>query len=137
MLEWPSIPNVRIDTGIVTGSVVHPFYDPMLAKVIAWSQTRDAARQKLVNALESTTLLGLNTNQHYLIQILKSDFYQSGQTFTTTLESQSWLRPQIPDYVRAAVLPLLSGRRPVADGDHAPNDRYSPWQSLGQFRMGR
>lgn len=135
MLDWPVMPNLRIDTGIVEGSVVHPFYDPMLAKMISWAPTREGARNRLVEALMRTTLLGLTSNQSFLIDIMQTDFFKNGQTFTTTLESESWTRPEVPAFVREAAAQLVQQRLHGADGTSGPSDRFSPWRSLGAFRM--
>lgn len=135
MLDWPVMPNLRIDTGIVEGSVVHPFYDPMLAKVISWAPSREGARNRLLEALMRTTLLGLTSNQPFLIDILRTDFFKSGQTFTTTLESESWTRPDIPEFVRTAAAEAAQQRVSTSDGTSGPADRFSPWRGLGSFRI--
>ena len=60
VLRWDPelLPGVRIDHGLVEGQAVTPFYDPMLAKLIAYGATRDEARRKLIRALERCVLLG-------------------------------------------------------------------------------
>lgn len=135
MLDWPKMPNLRVDTGIVEGSIVHPYYDPMLAKLITWGETREQARRKMIDALSATTLLGLTTNQSFLLDVLKSDFFTSGKTFTTTLESMTWMRPEIPECVGAAATQALKQRSNDSGGTSGPSDRYSPWHALGAFRM--
>jgi geranyl-CoA carboxylase alpha subunit len=105
---------------------VGPHYDPLLAKLIARGSDREQARHRLIEALRETTILGVVTNQSFLIQVLESDLFRRGETTTTTLESTSWLEPEIPPEVRAAA------RRMVA----ASSDDVSPWRSLGPFRVG-
>ncbi len=85
-LEWPRLPNVRVDSGIEHGSEVTPAYDSLLAKIIAYGATRDEARQRLMRALEQTTVLGLVTNQEFLLQLLRSQAFVTAETFTTTVE---------------------------------------------------
>lgn len=135
MLDWPTMPNLRIDTGIVEGSTVHPFYDPMLAKLVSWGQTREQAKLRMIEALSKTTLLGLTTNQTFLIEILRSEFFTSGQTFTTTLESHNWTAPVPPEYIEAAATHALTQRVSDGEGTSGPADRYSPWRALGAFRV--
>ena len=67
VLRWEPalLPGIRIDHGLVEGQAVTPFYDPMLAKVIAWGATRDEARRKLVRAVEDCVLLGVKGNQRF------------------------------------------------------------------------
>jgi len=55
--------NIRIDSGIETGSEVSPFYDPMLAKLIAYGSTREQARRRLIKALKDTAIFGVKTNK--------------------------------------------------------------------------
>ncbi len=101
-LEWPHHPWVRIDAGIAPGQEVTPFFDPLLAKVIAWGQDREEARRRLVHALRDTVLLGLTTNQGFLLDILTSDFFVRGETTTTTLEGTAWPAPPAPPEIAAA-----------------------------------
>ncbi|HZX16921.1 MAG TPA: acetyl-CoA carboxylase biotin carboxylase subunit, partial [Pseudomonas sp.] len=67
-LRWePALrEGIRIDHGLVEGQAITPFYDPMLAKVIAYGATREEARRKLVRAVEDCVLLGVNGNQRFL-----------------------------------------------------------------------
>jgi urea carboxylase len=78
--------GLRIDTWIEAGCEVPPYFDPMLAKVIAWSPTRDEARHALDEALRSTRLYGVETNRDYLRQILQDRPFASGQPWTRCLE---------------------------------------------------
>src|SRR4051812_12791995 len=60
-LQMPT-DSVRVDSGVREGDTVTPFYDPMIAKVIAHADTREAAAAKLAHALEETQIAGLRTN---------------------------------------------------------------------------
>jgi len=62
----PSGIGVRVDHGLAPGQAISPFYDPMIAKVIAHGATRDEARRRLVGALADTRVLGLPTNLGFL-----------------------------------------------------------------------
>jgi acetyl/propionyl-CoA carboxylase alpha subunit len=152
-LEWPHHPWVRIDAGIASGLEVTPFFDPLLAKVIAWGQDREEARRRLVHALRDMVLLGLPTNQGFLLDILTSDFFVRGETTTTTLEDTAWPAPPAPPEIAAAAataMRLLAVTRAGAgDGSGAGSagtnedanpgpgsDRFSPWRTLGGFRLG-
>jgi propionyl-CoA carboxylase alpha chain len=72
VVQFPDIEGVRIDSGIVSGSVVSPYYDSMIAKVIAHGPTRRAAARKLVAALEQAVLIGPVTNREQLISLATS-----------------------------------------------------------------
>ncbi|WNP35408.1 urea carboxylase [Enterobacter kobei] len=80
-------PDVRIDTGVITGSEVSAFYDPMIAKLIVHAPTREAALAKLQQALNATRLHGIATNLDYLRQITASDAFVDGNVWTRMLDS--------------------------------------------------
>ena len=70
-LERLRLPHgVRVDTGVREGDAVTPFYDPMIAKVIAHDATREGAAAKLAAALEEIEVAGLQTNNAFLIRAL-------------------------------------------------------------------
>lgn len=99
-LRWPNLPHVRIDSGVEEGGEISTHYDSMIAKIIVWGETREVARKRLIHALEETILLGIKSNQSFLIDILKSDFFISGETHTTTIESKEWNAPDMPEYIK-------------------------------------
>jgi 3-methylcrotonyl-CoA carboxylase alpha subunit len=75
-LELPK--NIRVDSGVETGGEVPPFYDPMIAKIIAHAPTRDAALERLTKALDSTLIAGVRTNVAFLAALCRaSQFRQS------------------------------------------------------------
>jgi geranyl-CoA carboxylase alpha subunit len=74
--------GIRVDSGIESGSDVSPFYDPMIAKVIAHGASRDGARRKLIKALKETSLFGLKTNKAFLIDALSHDDFANGEATT-------------------------------------------------------
>jgi len=133
MLQWPQWPWVRIDAGVREGLQVSTYYDSLLAKIIAWGNDREEARRRLVEALRELALLGIATNQSFLIQILESDAFKSGETFTTTLESRVWNEPPLPEEIVSAARRWLSSGVESGIGQSSVS---SPWDSLGKFRMG-
>ena len=136
MLEWPQLPFIRIDSGVAQGGSISPHYDSMIAKVISWGDTREEARARLIAALESLTLLGVTTNQSFLLDILKAPFFERGDTFTTTVEEETWSAPEVPPL--AAFVGQRELQKPprgaVRSGGNV--DAFSPWDGLGSFRMG-
>jgi geranyl-CoA carboxylase alpha subunit len=78
--------GVRIDHGLLPGSAVSPFYDPMLAKVIAHGATREEARRRLIMALEDTVAFGVKTNRSLLIDMLRHPAFAAGETTTTFID---------------------------------------------------
>ncbi|WP_020400865.1 biotin carboxylase N-terminal domain-containing protein [Kordiimonas gwangyangensis] len=82
-----SVRDVRGDFGVMEGDTVSPFYDPMLAKIIAHGSTRDEAIQTLAEALKAMRIAGLVTNKAYLSGILTSEHFTRGLTRTHTLDT--------------------------------------------------
>ena len=84
LFETP--PEVRVDSGVETGSVVSPFYDAMLAKVIAHGATREEACARLAGALERTRVHGVTTNRDLLARVLRSPEFLAGEVDTGYLD---------------------------------------------------
>ncbi|MDA9636585.1 biotin/lipoyl-binding protein [SAR86 cluster bacterium] len=79
-------PLVRWDIGIESGSVITSNFDPMLAKVISFGETRTEAANKLALALENSHFGGMKTNRDYLVSILRSEEYLAGNTTTDFID---------------------------------------------------
>ena len=113
----PALNNgIRVDAGVTTGDVVSPWYDPMLAKVIAWGDTRDDARRRLIRSLEDSVIAGVTTNQAFLSRVIAHPQFGAGRATTAFLEREfaedPTLRPAIArtdDLALAAILFCLSG----------------------------
>lgn len=86
------IPTLRIDSGFESGDVISPYYDPMLAKVIASGATRDEASARLALGLRRMRIHGPVTNRDLLIAILESGPFAVGETTTAFLERHEHLR---------------------------------------------
>jgi 3-methylcrotonyl-CoA carboxylase alpha subunit len=84
-LTWPS--GVRVEAGIQAGDTVTPYYDPLVAKVIAAGATREEARVKLARALAETEIAPLITNLGFLRTLIDGEPFRSGVYDTTTVES--------------------------------------------------
>ncbi len=80
--------GVRVDAGIATGQTVSPYYDPMLAKIIAWGANRDEARARLIRALGKTILFGPATNRDFLISALGRDRFAKGEATTAFIAQE-------------------------------------------------
>ncbi len=75
-------PGLRVDHGIRDGHAISPWYDPMIAKVIAHGATRAEACRKLARALEDTVVLGPTTNKHFLVRLLRHRAFIAGDATT-------------------------------------------------------
>lgn len=76
------LPNVRIDHGMLEQGEISPFYDPMVAKVIAYGKTRRDAIRLLARAVDDCVLLGVNSNKQFLANLLRHPVVVEGETNT-------------------------------------------------------
>ncbi|HUK90944.1 MAG TPA: acetyl-CoA carboxylase biotin carboxylase subunit, partial [Blastocatellia bacterium] len=89
IVDWDvpdTLDGLRIDSGVQTGSEVSIYYDPLLAKVIAHGATRSVARRKLVAALKALSVLGVGTNQDFLVRLLNSPAFVDGACDTAFID---------------------------------------------------
>ena len=84
----PAGPFVRIDSGFTVGSVVSPYYDSLLAKIIVWGCTRDEALGRARRAIAEIDVQGVNTTADFLNDILQTSEFKSGDYDTTFLETR-------------------------------------------------
>ena len=82
--------RLRIDTWVEAGCEIPPYFDPMIAKLIAWAPSRDQARAALDSALAGTLLYGVESNRDYLRQILADAPFASGNPWTRCLEGLAY-----------------------------------------------
>jgi len=78
--EWTiphGVESLRIDAGVETGSEVGIFYDPMLAKIIAWAPDRETAIRKLAYGLRNLWAPGVDTNREFLINVLEHEIFRA------------------------------------------------------------
>ena len=132
----PVMPGIRIDSGVVEGGEISVHYDPMIAKLIAWAETRESARRRAIAALRSYPILGVRTNVGFLIALLEHPRFISGDIDTglvdlerAVLVAASTSEPP-PEAVAVAM------HAPGAGGQEtpAPAGVADPWQTLRGWR---
>ncbi len=126
--ELPHWPGVRCETGARAGDRVGVRYDPLLAKLIAYAEDRDACVERLSAALGETVVLGVTTNLGFLRWALDDDVFRAGEA-TTEFVQQRWsadLVPPLPEGAAAGGDDVWhvfgAGRQPdgvIVAGDHA------------------
>lgn len=102
--------NLRLDSGIATGSTISVYYDSMLAKLIALGENRAMAIRQLQYALRHTALLGVTSNIEFLQQLIECPQFITGNVDTQFLDRQFQFNPNsiaAPDLHRAAIAALL------------------------------
>ena len=77
--------DVRCDSGIQEGQVISPFYDPMIAKLIAYGDNRIMAARRLASSLQDCELLGVNNNKAFLTSVLRHPVFVAGDATTAFL----------------------------------------------------
>lgn len=84
----PTGPGVRIDTGVFPGFEITPFYDPMIAKLIVWGETRGQAILRMRRALEEYRIVGVRTNIPFHQTLMDSHRFMGGQFDTRFVEER-------------------------------------------------
>ena len=127
--------DVRVDAGVTAGSVISPHYDPMIAKLIAHGQTREAALQVMRGALAQTSVLGVTSNREFLQALLTDPRVRANEVNTEFIDT--WLanhqaQPVLPAEVAALLAVwLVQGRRPMTDPGRSRVDALGAWQDAG------
>ena len=141
-LTLPDGEGIRVDTGVEAGSEITPFYDPMIAKVIAHAPTREAALGRLAGALQSTVVAGPRSNVGFLAVLCRAREFRDGRFDTGFIErsaSALGLVPQGVDRAAAAcgVVALLEQDRAniARDLDRDADQPASPWDATDAFQL--
>lgn len=139
-LEFPHGINVRNDSGIEQGMEVTSHYDPLLAKLTVYAETRDEAIQKMIHALSNYAILGVTTNVSFLKRVLAHDSFKKGDITTHFIDEHEELFsvPDMPDeaLIAAALaetLRLAPEPAQVESATTGVSDPYSPWKDMGKW----
>jgi len=142
-LKEPDGPGVRHDCGIYSGCDIPIYYDPILAKLIVWAESRDQACQRMIEALNDYVILGVKTSIDFLKEVIAHPEFQSGQTTTSFINKHfpSWEGKDKPDDLEkmaliAAAFNSLARSYGGVGPSVEPKSGYSPWLSLGKWRIG-
>ncbi|MEL7207771.1 MAG: biotin/lipoyl-containing protein, partial [Actinomycetota bacterium] len=120
------VPEVRVESGVVSGSVIGTEFDPMLAKVIAHAPTRTEAARKLATALERMTTFGITTNRDHLVRILRHPEFLAGNTTTDFLERVDLPPAGVEPAVRRSLLAAAVVARQAANRAEATALDFMP-----------
>ncbi len=131
----PVMPGVRVDAGVAEGGEVSVHYDPMVAKLIASAETREAARHRAIGALRNYPILGIRTNVAMLIAILEHPRFAAGDIDTGFLGSEGdALRASLDVEPSADVLAVAAAAANIESGGGPAPAAPDPWTSLGGWR---
>jgi acetyl/propionyl-CoA carboxylase alpha subunit len=131
-VHWPEGPGRRFEFGFSEGDEITPYYDPMIAKVIVWDETRARAIQKIIRVLKDSVVFGVHTNIPYLIEILSHPEFVRGTMTTRFIETyfaDALKAPELNETEKKIVeMALQKSRGQVSVGPQAAT-MPSPWQS--------
>lgn len=128
-LEFGGGEGVRIDAGVRPGDQVSPYYDPMIAKVIAHGWSRDEAIDRLKNALDATHITGLRSNRDFLRALCRDETFQQGRMDTGLIDRTMECliaRPGLPEEVVLIAALAASGLDP-----NGPHCGFRLWGEAG------
>jgi 3-methylcrotonyl-CoA carboxylase alpha subunit len=140
-LRWPGeIKGLRIDTGVEEGDTISPFYDPMIAKVICFGETREGAREELSKAMAGLEIIGPGYNAVFLKMLLEHPSFTEfnvDTAFIDGLPQTAFEKPSVSlDAIAAVCLMVIKEREDdVANLAAKSSDPYSPWNQSGCWRM--
>lgn len=134
----PRGPGIRNDCGVYSGFTVPMEYDPILAKLIVYAETRKDCISKMIRALNEYVILGVMTPIPFLVDILKTQAFQNGETYTDFIDKHfsNW-NPDLSgkDFAAVAfIVDALSNHRRAVTVTAADAETNSPWKTLGNFR---
>ncbi|MBV9394641.1 MAG: acetyl-CoA carboxylase biotin carboxylase subunit, partial [Methylobacteriaceae bacterium] len=140
-LVFPTGENVRVDTGVKGGDIISIYYDPMIAKLIAWGIDRDAAIRRFRSALAKTQVAGLKTNVAFLARLAGHPAFKAADLDTRFIDRhQSDLLVTPPpasekEFALAALGLLLRRDEEARQAALASADPWSPWGSRNGWRL--
>jgi 3-methylcrotonyl-CoA carboxylase alpha subunit len=147
-LERLRLPNpsahIRIDSGVVEGDTVTIFYDPMIAKLIAWDATRELALVRMRDALAACDVVGPKSNVEFLERLVRHPAVTSGRIDTGYLDRHldEFIGVDASQDARANALAaaatawLLHEERTASAATATSGDPNSPWSRVDGWRLG-
>jgi 3-methylcrotonyl-CoA carboxylase alpha subunit len=133
--------HVRIDTGVRQGDEVSVFYDPMIAKLIVWDETREKALQRLAKALSEYRINGVTTNIEFLYNLatckpfveadIDTGFIEKNNSLIFHKDNQT-LENELPMAALYLVLAQARNAQHLAATTHDP---FSPWNNTNAWRL--
>ena len=141
-LKFPQGEGLRVDTGVEEGSEVTPFYDPMLAKLIAHGNSRHEALDRLAGALDNTIVVGPRSNAGFLAALCRAEGFRKGDFDTGFIDRSLAALGAVPQGLDRAAAALGTQKlverestRIAAVFEREPDAPASPWDSGDAFQL--
>ncbi len=133
--------HVRVDTGVEQGDEITPHYDPMIAKLIVWDETRERALARMLQSLARYRVVGVANNVGFLSRLVACPAFASADLDTGLIErEQGFLfpggaEPPAETWLAAALAELLRERSDAQEAAAHDADPFSPWHGRDGWRL--
>lgn len=144
LVKWlpPTGPGLRLDSGVTQGQEISTYYDPLLAKLIAWGPDRSSSLQRMDLALSQFPVLGLVTNIPFLRDVIRHPRFLEGDYDTGFLTGDSGIGERqlsqedlnLARSLAAWAAHTVSGQRTKIQSGTA-EAQSSPWRTAGKLRL--
>jgi acetyl-CoA carboxylase biotin carboxylase subunit len=142
-LKEPKGPGIRHDGGVYGGWEVPIYYDPILAKLIAWAETREMACARLLSALNDYVILGIRTSIPFLKEVISHPRFREGATTTSFIKDnlENWQEKPISERIETLALAVAAWDEfsRIQAGQRtgiSVRGTDSPWLTLGNWKIG-
>ncbi len=133
--------HVRVDTGVEQGDEISPHYDPMIAKLIVWDESRDLALARMLQALADYRVVGVSNNIGFLSRVVACPAFAQADLDTGLIERErAFLFPEAAEppaeaWLVAALAELIRDQQYAAAEATASSDPFSPWHARDGWRL--
>ncbi|MDP2821897.1 MAG: acetyl/propionyl/methylcrotonyl-CoA carboxylase subunit alpha, partial [Sulfuritalea sp.] len=133
--------HVRVDTGVEQDDEISPHYDPMIAKLIVWDETRERALARMLQALADYRVVGVSNNIGFLSRLVACPAFAQADLDTGLIERErAFLFPETAEppaeaWLVAALAELIRDQQYAAAEATASRDPHSPWHARDGWRM--
>ena len=133
--------HVRVDTGVEQDDEISPHYDPMIAKLIVWDETRERALARMLQALADYRVVGVSNNIGFLSRLVACPAFAQADLDTGLIERErAFLFPESTEppaeaWLVAALAELIHDRQYAAAEAVESRDPFSPWHARDGWRM--
>lgn len=138
-IKEPTGPGIRNDCGVYSGFEVPMEYDPILSKLIVHAADRKQAVRRMINALSQYVVLGIKTPIPFLMDVLASEQFEKGETFTDFIDTcfDGWQQntDEADLAALAYIIDEMAGKKRQQAESSVSGENETPWQTLGNWRM--
>ena len=137
----PETLHVRVDTGVEQDDEISPHYDPMIAKLIVWDESRERALARMLQALADYRVVGVSNNIGFLSRLVACPAFAQADLDTGLIEREraflfpEGAEPPAEAWLVAALAELIRDQQYAAAEAIASKDPYSPWHARDGWRV--